>query len=322
MSRSILHVATVVLLLAPVPASAQWPPDRLKNLQVLPDTLTVQEVTTIMAGFTRALGVRCSACHVGEEGAPLASYDFAADDRVLKVKAREMLRMVAEINDRHLAGLASRSDPPARVQCVTCHRGVRVPRPLQDELLLAYHGGGLDSLRAEYHRLRGRYFGRAAYDFGGVTLADVGDRLREADALRDAEAIHALNVEANPGDWFPQWRHAWAALLLSFVEEGVDAGAARYAELRERYLPRAMSEDVVNDIGYDLLGRGHLAEGVALLRLNAEAYPESWNAHDSLGEAYARAGERDLAIRSYRRSLQLNPANENARTRLRELGAR
>lgn len=40
-----------------------------------------------MRGFTRALGLRCSHCHVGEEGAPLATYDFAADEKPLKARA-------------------------------------------------------------------------------------------------------------------------------------------------------------------------------------------------------------------------------------------
>ena len=34
----------------------------------------------VMPGFTRALGVRCSYCHVGEEGESLSTYDFASDD--------------------------------------------------------------------------------------------------------------------------------------------------------------------------------------------------------------------------------------------------
>ena len=45
------------------------------------------------------------------------------------------------------------------------------------------------------------------------------------------------------------------------------------------------------------------------------------NVYDSLGEAYMIAGERDRAIENYRRSLELDPANENAVEKLRELGA-
>ena len=52
-----------------------------------------------------------------------------------------------------------------------------------------------------------------------------------------------------------------------------------------------------------------------------EEFPRSGNVHDSLGEAYLKAGQKDLAIASYRRSLALNPSNQNARDVLKKLEA-
>jgi tetratricopeptide (TPR) repeat protein len=49
-------------------------------------------------------------------------------------------------------------------------------------------------------------------------------------------------------------------------------------------------------------------------------YPQSWNVWDSLGEGYKVAGNRDKAIESYRKSMQLNPANTNGVAMLRQLG--
>jgi len=314
-----VFVALLALLLDAPAARAQWPPDSLTNLQVLPADIGVGELTRLMAGFTRALGVRCSTCHLGEESQPLADYDFASDDKELKRKAREMLRMVEEINGRHLAGLPARSDPPVRVGCFTCHHGTRVPRTLQEELLIAYDEGGLEGLQARYAELREEYHGRAAYDFGDVALADVGADLQGRGALADAEAAHALNVEQNPGEWFAQWRHFDVAVLRAFREGGPAAGVARYRELKAVYDPQAVQELAVNQIGYALLRGDKVAEAVALFELNVEAHPDSWNAHDSLGEGYARAGERALARVSYQRSLELNPDNENARRRLADL---
>ena len=59
----------------------------------------------------------------------------------------------------------------------------------------------------------------------------------------------------------------------------------------------------------------------ALFRINAELHPESWNAYDSLAEGYMEAGEKDEAIKYYRRSLELNPKNTNAVEILKKLGA-
>jgi hypothetical protein len=97
-----------------------------KNLQVLPKELTRQQVTQIMRGFTRALGVRCPYCHVGVEGADLSTFDFASDEKPTKKTARIMLQNLNETNAR----LASVGDKPAgepRVSCWTCHRGEAKP---------------------------------------------------------------------------------------------------------------------------------------------------------------------------------------------------
>ena len=77
----------------------------------------------------------------------------------------------------------------------------------------------------------------------------------------------------------------------------------------------------INALGYDLLGKRRFSDALAVLRVNAVANPASANAADSLGEAYAAAGEREAAIASYRRALQLNPGLETSRAALVRLGA-
>src|ERR1044072_3708176 len=74
----------------------------------------------------------------------------------------------------------------------------------------------------------------------------------------------------------------------------------------------SVSEQRLNTLGYDLLRAKKTRESIAVFALNAELYPQSSNVHDSLGEAYAENGEKELAIKSYRRSLELNPQNTNA----------
>ena len=62
-------------------------------------------------------------------------------------------------------------------------------------------------------------------------------------------------------------------------------------------------------------------DAIAVLRINVEKFPESWNAHDSLAEAYMKGGDEESAIRHYRKSLARNPENENGLEMLRRLGA-
>ncbi|MCD4750972.1 MAG: hypothetical protein K8R59_16485 [Thermoanaerobaculales bacterium] len=80
-------------------------------------------------------------------------------------------------------------------------------------------------------------------------------------------------------------------------------------------------EAILNSAGYDHLGRQDYPGAIALFRLNVDLFPGSANVYDSLGEAFMLDGQRELAIRNYRRSLDLNPANANAEEKLQELRA-
>ena len=73
------------------------------------------------------------------------------------------------------------------------------------------------------------------------------------------------------------------------------------------------------DLGYDFLMFGRFEQAVGVMRLNVELHPDSWNAWDSLAEAYMDYGQKELAIESYKKSLELNPGNENAKSMLKKL---
>ena len=72
---------------AQVQAAGKFPPDSLVNLKVIPKDTPVREVIGIMRGFSIGLGVRCQYCHVGEEGKPLATFDFVSDEKRTKKEA-------------------------------------------------------------------------------------------------------------------------------------------------------------------------------------------------------------------------------------------
>lgn len=78
----------------------------------------------------------------------------------------------------------------------------------------------------------------------------------------------------------------------------------------------------LNNLGLQLLFRGKVQEGVNVLLLNTVLFPESANAFDSLAEGYLIQGNKTLAIRNFNLSLELDPRNQNAINRLRELGNR
>lgn len=151
--------------------------DDPKNLKVLPPEIAPQDLRQVMRGFSLELGVSCEGCHVGEPGQPLDSFDFASDEKATKVVARQMMKMLDDINDRQFAAL---DRPPAEriaVRCVTCHRGLAKPQLIGDELALAYRKAGAAGAVARYRALKADYFGSGSYDFGETQRLQFADRL-------------------------------------------------------------------------------------------------------------------------------------------------
>ena len=91
----------------PAPSPSPPPGSGLKNVQVLTGLFDVLPTMHVMRS---SLGVTCDYCHVAENG------QYWRDDKPAKRRAREMLRMVEQINRANFGGRQE-------VTCNTCHRG-------------------------------------------------------------------------------------------------------------------------------------------------------------------------------------------------------
>jgi CubicO group peptidase (beta-lactamase class C family) len=78
-------------------------------------------------------------------------------------------------------------------------------------------------------------------------------------------------------------------------------------------------ENTLNETGYYLMSKKRLIDAVAIFEYNTKLFPKSGNVFDSLGEAYYNQGNKPLALLNYKRSLQLDPANDNAKKIITEL---
>lgn len=100
------------------------------------------------------------------------------------------------------------------------------------------------------------------------------------------------------------------------------------ADVRRHY------EELFRRLGVDLAPPGKLLNGAALfllrsekkldraleiLELNCRYYPQTYLTHQSLGEAYRAKGDKEKALASYKKSLEINPADETAKKAIREL---
>ena len=109
------------------------------------------------------------------------------------------------------------------------------------------------------------------------------------------------------------------ALRAEVGRQGFDHAAAIYAAMLKEQPDFKLDEDAVLRWGSDLMEENHLAEAIEVLKLDVQVFPSSWNGYDSLGEAYMKAGQKQLAIESYKKSLELNPGDDEAKEKLQEL---
>jgi tetratricopeptide (TPR) repeat protein len=125
--------------------------------------------------------------------------------------------------------------------------------------------------------------------------------------LAEAEALASLKSIAEP-------------LLKTITDNGADAAVEQYHRLKsEQPASYEFGEDELIGLGDQLLSMKKVPEAIRILKLEVEIYPTSWNAHDSLADAYRTSGDKELAVANYKRSLELNPRDLNAITQLKAL---
>ncbi|MDH5804202.1 MAG: c-type cytochrome [Gemmatimonadota bacterium] len=203
--------AAAMILALGLPATTQAQ-EGFQNLQVLPQDIPRRNLTAVMRNFAIGLGVRCSYCHVGEEGQPLSEYDFASDEKEAKVIARDMLRMVSAINGEHLASLNVRNDPPVRVNCATCHHGNNLPITLADHLWAVFQENGAEAVVPEFDELKTRYYGSWTYDFSEGSLNDLAATMIDAEEFDAALLVLTRNLSD-----YPESARIFAAIGESYL---------------------------------------------------------------------------------------------------------
>jgi tetratricopeptide (TPR) repeat protein len=127
---------------------------------------------------------------------------------------------------------------------------------------------------------------------------------------------HMMTVDFRAGKGIPATLEAFRAEL---GRQGFDHAPAIYAAMLKDQPDFKLDEDTVNFWASTLMEENHLPEAIDLFELDVQLFPNSSNAYDSLGEAYMKAGEKQLAIDNYKKSLELNPANDDAKEKLKVL---
>jgi tetratricopeptide (TPR) repeat protein len=112
--------------------------------------------------------------------------------------------------------------------------------------------------------------------------------------------------------------HSFSSLVKEGSDWKVTSQVLTLVSSYDAKNPRAI-EDNINNAGYQLMNANRLNDAIELFKLNVKFFPKAWNPYDSLGEAYAKAGKKDLAIKNYEMSIKLNPNNDNGKKMLEKI---
>ena len=129
---------------------------------------------------------------------------------------------------------------------------------------------------------------------------------------------------------FSGWKMPFSVLRnadVKMIEEYLKTNTAKWA--KHGFEPSdILPEQRINSLGYGLLNQQEYGKAVEIFSYNIKRFPKSFNAHDSLGEAYMIMGDKENAIKYYKLAVELNPGDteyakrilENSKDKLRELG--
>lgn len=186
--------------------------------------------------------------------------------------------------------------------------------PAEERLLYTFDavGEGATTLALRWEKLRIPI--RITVDVNEVTVASLKAQLRGIPQFFPKGWVDAANwlvAHDTHLDLATEWADKANGLQATFggamlksrllAKKGDAAGAQAW---KDKALAVA-TEVEVNLHGYQLLGQEKVPEAVAIFRRNAKDHPESWNVHDSLGEALEKAGDKKGAKESYARALKL-----------------
>jgi len=229
--KNIMFVLFISVFAFVITANAQKS-EKFENLKILPKNITKEKLDDIMHSFTDGLGVNCEFCHVRNEVTD--KMEFSKDTKTAKNKARVMLKMTMAINKNYLSKLSKYSDNIMQVKCVTCHRGNKEPKMLQDVLYRTINKKGIDEAISTYHKLHDEYYGGFTYDFKDHTLVELVQMLNKDKKYDDALKMAQLNI-----DMYPKSGVAYYGIGIVYAAKGDKENAIKNYKKAIDLMPRA-----------------------------------------------------------------------------------
>jgi tetratricopeptide (TPR) repeat protein len=109
------------------------------------------------------------------------------------------------------------------------------------------------------------------------------------------------------------------AFRAELGRQGFDHASAIYAAMQKDAPDFKLDKSMLTAWGADLIDDNALPQAIDLLKFEVQIYPDTSSGHATLAEAYKKSGQKQLAIENYKKALAINPDNEDAKEKLKEL---
>jgi pimeloyl-ACP methyl ester carboxylesterase len=127
---------------------------------------------------------------------------------------------------------------------------------------------------------------------------------------------HLLTVNFRPAKGVPD---TFEGLRVEAGKEGFDHLVELYAAMQKEKPNFKVDDTTMHLWATELEDEGHLPEAIDVLKLEVHTYPEWGDSYERLGEAYQDSGQKQLALESYKKALEKNPANASVKGKLQKL---
>ncbi len=102
-------------------------------------------------------------------------------------------------------------------------------------------------------------------------------------------------------------------------KKGFEHASEIYAAMTKEKADFKLEDQELSSWSEELVAGNHFAEAISLLKLKVKMNPESAGVYVELGDAYLKAGQKELAVENYQRALEKDPGNEDIAQKVREV---
>ncbi|MCP5105021.1 MAG: tetratricopeptide repeat protein [bacterium] len=101
-------------------------------------------------------------------------------------------------------------------------------------------------------------------------------------------------------------------LFKIVMKKGIEAGVKQYRLLKENHADDYyFNKWELHGLGVQFYYMDKFKEALEIFKLNVEANPNHWNCYDCVGAAYKKLGNKALAVKNYKKALELNPQSND-----------